>query len=148
MSHSIPDRDLDPPYRSHGTEIIDARDWSAPCVRCLDCGAVSMAAGLHRWDDGVGATRYRHDDIRPVCPDCQDEGGVDVLGHGIGPCQSCGHAAAMPDDDWCYSCAVSQELDDVSVVPRYHRAQEALKALPSVSEFIASMFRDMHGARP
>lgn len=118
---SIRDRDLDPPYLAHGTEIIPAGDWSAPCVRCDECGLVSMASGLHTWDDDCGSPHYRHDDIRPVRPDCEIEGGVTVLGHGIGPCQWCEHEVAMPGDDWCYSCAVAQELDDCRVLGRTAR---------------------------
>lgn len=36
-------------------------------------------------------------------------------------CDHCGHAYAMAGDDWCYSCAVAQELDDCRVLGRTAR---------------------------
>ena len=117
----VPDRELDEPYLDHGVEIIDAGDWDAPLVRCDECHLVTWAAGRHSWDDGCGSPHYRHDDIDPVCGACESED-ITVLPAGAGPCQCCEHAQAMAGDDWCYSCAVNQELDDCRVMARTQRA--------------------------
>ncbi len=45
-----------------------------------------------------------------------------------GACQCCFHAYAMAGDDWCYSCAVAQELDDCRLIGRTDRALSDFEA--------------------
>lgn len=118
---SIRDRELDEPYLDHGVEIIAPADWDAPLVRCDACGLVEFPAGRRTWDDACGCPHYCHDgDIDPVCVECESEFVTPIPG--LGSCQHCFSAAAMPDDDWCYTCAVAQELDDCRVMARTERA--------------------------
>lgn len=140
ISH-IPDR------RPREPDDLDFSGSSAYAVesdeqyRCPHCGYIGPAT--------LRIQRQHGRDYADVeCHEC----GADTLSE-TGDiatdmaCQKCFHAVAMPNDDWCYTCAVAEELDEVSVIPRYHRAQEAARALPSVSEFIGSMFRDLYGVR-
>jgi len=62
-------------------------------------------------------------------------------------CQKCFHAYSLEGGDYCYSCEIDLELSDVSDVPRILRMREAEKPLPSLYDFLASMFRDLYGVR-
>lgn len=129
--HAICWRD-EPSYRKHGVETLDD---SGETVRCDTCGRVDAAALRHEWDRDSN-----YDAVVQLCAHCLADTVTEVKG---GPCQRCFHEVAMLADDWCFTCAVAIELEDVSVVPRYQRAQEAAKALPSLSEHLDALFRDM-----
>ena len=130
----------EPPYRRWGTETLDD---SGETVRCESCGRVDSATLRHEWDDDSN-----YDAIVSLCAHCLADTVTEVKGM---PCQRCFHAVAMRDDDWCYTCAVAETLDDVSVVPRIQRMREQEAALPSTSETFAGFVREYtlaQGGRP
>jgi len=128
----------EPPYRRSGRDVLE-QSPDGEVVRCAGCGHVDTAARVDEWD-----RECNYEQSTLICATCSSDLVTEVKGM---PCQRCFHALAMANDDWCYSCAVAETLDDVAFVPRVQRAQEAAKALPSVSEFIGSMFRDLYGVR-
>ena len=80
--------------------------------RCPWCGYIGTAT-LHI------QRQHGRDYVDVECGSC----GADTLSETGdiatgGACQCCFHAYAMRDDDWCYSCAVAQELDDCRVSAR------------------------------
>lgn len=125
--YSIPDRELDPPYLSHGVEIIAPADWDAPLVRCAACGLVEFAGGRRAWDDACGCPRYMHtDDIDPVCAECESECVTPIPGRCA--CQRCFSAAAAEGDDYCHSCGIAEALDDEIMMRRMDRSVQAAMA--------------------
>ena len=84
--------------------------------RCPECGYIGTAT-LHI------QRQHGRDYVDVECHEC----GADTLSETGdiatgGACQCCFHAYCMPGDDWCYSCAVAQELDDARVMARSARA--------------------------
>ena len=115
---SIPDR-----WPREPDDLIDRYSRSAYAVeseddyRCPHCGYIGTAT-LHIARDPGG-----NECVDVECREC----GADTLSETRdiatrGACQRCGHEYALPDDDWCYSCAVAQELDDCRVMARTQRA--------------------------
>ena len=118
MSAHIPDRRPREP-----DDLIDRYSRSAYAVeseddyRCPHCGYIGTAT-LHIARDPGG-----NECVDVECREC----GADTLSETRdiatgGACQCCFHAYAMAGDDWCYSCAVAQELDDCRVMARTQRA--------------------------
>lgn len=129
-------------------DLIDRYSRSAYAVeseddyRCPHCGYIGTAT-LHIASDPGGA---ECGDVE--CREC----GADTLSErrdlATGcACQKCFHAYSLEGGDYCYSCEIDLELSDVSDVPRILRMREADKPLPSLYDFLASMFRDLYGVR-
>jgi hypothetical protein len=97
---------------------------------------------LHHRRRGVCA---RDGDIE--CAKCEtplDDGHI-VNGHG---CGDCGKALALSGGDYCYTCEIALELDEVSVGPRLQRAWDALhQPQPSLYELIREITMSQAGAR-
>ena len=115
LYHDIPDcwpREPDDLYES-------APSWaeeSAEQYRCPECGYIGVAT-LHI------QRQHGREYVDVECHEC----GADTLSETGdiatgGACQCCFHEYAMAGDDWCYSCAVAQELDDCRVMARTQRA--------------------------
>lgn len=83
--------------------------------RCPWCGYIGTAT-LHI------QRQHGRDYVDVECGSCGYDGMSETgdIATG-GACQCCFHAYALPGDDWCYSCAVAQELDDCRVSGRTAR---------------------------
>lgn len=124
-------------------DLIDRYSRSAYAVeseddyRCPHCGYIGTAT-LHIARDPGG-----NECVDVECREC----GADTLSErrdlaSGSACQKCFHAYSLEGGDYCYSCEIDLELSDVSDVPRILRMREAEKPLPSLYDFLASMFRD------
>lgn len=110
-------------------DLIDRHSRAAYAVeseddyRCPHCGYIGTAT-LHIARDPGGA-----ECVDVECREC----GADTLSEHRDlatdcACQRCFHVYAMPADDWCYSCAVAQELDDCRLIGRTDRALSDFEA--------------------
>ena len=114
----IPDRRPREPddmidYHSRDPYEVESEDD----YRCPHCGYIGTAT-LHIARDPGG-----NECVDVECRGCHADTLREVRDIASGSaCDHCGHAYAMPDDDWCYSCAVAQEMDDCRVMARTQRA--------------------------
>lgn len=120
----VPDRrprDPDDMIDLHSRDPYEVE--SADHYRCPHCGLIATAI-LHIARDPGG-----RECVDVECRGCHADTLREVRDIATGmACEQCAHEYAMAGDDWCYSCAVAQELDDCRLIGRTDRALSDFEA--------------------
>lgn len=131
---------------SFDAEEMGLGEWAAvetaETYRCRACGAVGHARVWAWYGYGPADRDDPMDDGDVTCAECRrplcDADIVDGVG-----CGGCGCNVAEPGTDYCYSCLVEQELDDVRVMAATDRAIARVDLRGSGAGDFAAFLRDI-----
>ena len=132
----------------HATDYAEASlgEWVADetdeTYRCRACGAVGHARVWAWFGYGPADRDDPMDDGDVTCAECRSVLSEQHQVDGVG-CGGCGCNVAEPGTDYCYSCLVEQELDDVRVMAATDRAIARADLRGSGAGDFAAFLRDI-----